>query len=119
MPHLLLVLNHSTDRPKRAMTALLAGRSLAAEGHEIRLWLQNEGVRLGIRGVAETLHEPGAETAAEALDGLVAGGAEILCSRRCFEIREFEASALRPGASLVDPTELGRLASDGWIPLGM
>ncbi len=37
-----------------------------------------EGVRLGVKGVAETLREPGPETAAEMVDALVAGGAALL-----------------------------------------
>ena len=48
MARLLFLLNHSTEQPDRAMTALLAARAAKADGHDVALWLQNEGVRLGV-----------------------------------------------------------------------
>ena len=119
MARLLYVLNHATDLPERAMTALLDARAAAAAGHDVALWLQNDGVRLGVTGVAETLREPGPETAAEALDTLTEGGATLHCSARCFAGREFEEDALRAGAALASAASLAALVADGWIPISM
>ena len=117
MARLLYVLAHSTDDPGRTATALHAAAANLEAGHEVALWLMEEGVRLGVRGVADTLHEPGPGTPAEHLEALRAAGGGIHLSRRCFEIREFDEDARLEGARLVPPQALGDLVDQGWVPV--
>jgi predicted peroxiredoxin len=89
----------------------------AERGHDVRLWLAGEGVRLGVKGVAETLKEPGSPAASEALEALAAKGARFLCSRPCFLERQFEEAALRAGARLADFHELADEVAGGRTPV--
>ncbi len=114
---LLYVLAHSTDDPDRAASALHAAARAADAGHEVALWLHSEGVRLGVRGVAETLREPGPGTPWEHLDRIAERGGGIYCAGRCLDQRGFDKGALRAGARREDPEVLGRLVSEGWTPV--
>ncbi len=114
MARLAFLLAHSTEAPDRAVTVLAMALATQRAGHEVVLWLTGEGVRLGVVHVAETLREPGPLGAAEMVAALVAGGAPLLCERRSFEVREFEADALRPGAAVAEPERLAALLADGF-----
>jgi len=119
MTKLLIVLTHSTEDPDRAVGGLRTARAAQAEGHELALWLTGEGVRLGVKGVSETLREPGPETAAEITEALVGGGATFWLDAASFERREFSMDALREGAEVVPADKLGALIAMGWIPVSL
>ena len=110
---MLYVLTHSTEEPDRATAGLTHAVAAARAGHDVALWLTGEGVRLGVAGVAETLREPGAQTAAEMMAELAEGGVTLYCSRPCFERRQFDPDALRPGAEIADPEALAALVAAG------
>jgi predicted peroxiredoxin len=112
MAALLFVITHSTDDPDRAATAIRTALAAQERGHDVHLWLSGEGVRLGVRAVAETLREPGPPTAA-ALDALARGGATFHLDRPSFERRRFEATALRPAAVVAEPSALADLVAAG------
>ncbi|MFV1960083.1 MAG: DsrE family protein [Planctomycetota bacterium] len=115
MARLLFVLTHSTEAPERAWAGVSAAAAAARHGHEVALWLPDEGVRLGVKGVAEAIASPPRRGLLESLELLVEGGATLHCPRSCFERRSFEVGALRPGARLAAPHELADLLADGWI----
>ncbi|MFM8980353.1 MAG: DsrE family protein [Planctomycetia bacterium] len=117
MARTLVLLAHSTEDPERAATALYLAQGLAQAGQGVDLWLHGEGVRLGVKHVAEAIQEPTPVGAVQALEALVAAGATLWCSRACFEQRGFEADSLRPGARLAGPDELARLLAAGSQPL--
>ena len=71
MAAFLYVLTHSTDEPDRAATGLATALAAQRAGHDVALWLTGEGVRLGVKHVAETLREPGPESAAEMVIALL------------------------------------------------
>ncbi len=106
MASLLYILTHSTDEPDRAATGLRSALAAQRAGHDVALWLSGEGVRLGVKGVAETLREPGPESAAEMVKALVAGGTTLLLESLSFETREFAATAVREGAAVVEAARL-------------
>jgi predicted peroxiredoxin len=113
----LVQLAHSTEDPNRTAAGLHLAHGLAQAGHGVDLWLYGEGVRLGVKHVAEALQEPYPMPAAAMLDALASGGATFHCSRACFEQRGFVPTSLRPGARLADPADLARLLTSGCTPL--
>ena len=117
MARLLYVLTHSTDEPERATAALGAAAAAAKHGHEVALWLTDEGVRLGVRGVVETIAAPPRRGALESLGLLVEAGAPLYCPRACFTLREFDEEQLREGARLAPQHALADLVAEGWIPV--
>lgn len=114
MARILFVLTHSTEAPERAAMGLRTALAAQRAGHEVGLWLTGEGVRLGVVGVAETLREPGPETAAEMVAALAGGGATLHMDRIAFELREFQPDAVRDGGAVVEPAQLAALLADGW-----
>jgi predicted peroxiredoxin len=52
----LLMVTHSTDDVIRASSSLTLANVLVAQGSDLLIFLLNEGVLLGKKGVAETLH---------------------------------------------------------------
>jgi predicted peroxiredoxin len=119
MASLLVVLPHSTDDPDRTQGALETALACVRAGHDVDLWLAGEGVRLGVKAVAETLKRPASPTTLECLEALVAAGTRLHCSRSCFERRGFEAGALRPGAQLAEASILAELVAKGRVPLSL
>lgn len=114
MARLLFHLAISTDDPPRTGEALAAAWQSQAAGHEVGLWLVFEGVRLGVRGVAETLREDLPKPAAELLDELAGKGARFHVESGAFARREFEPDALRTGSRLAEASHLGTLLDEGW-----
>lgn len=117
MAKLLYVLTHSTDEPDRSTAALGAAAAAAQHGHDVGLWLTDEGVRIGVQGVVEAIASPDRRGALESLRLLVEGGAILYCPRACFLLREFEEGSLREGARLASPVDLAELVADGWVPV--
>lgn len=117
MARLLYVLPHSTDDPRRAATALEAAVVAAETGHEVALWLTDEGVRLAVKGVVDALLEAGPRLASDSLAALQQRDAPLCVSKPCFEGRGFAAEQLAAGGRLAEPAELATLVADGWAPI--
>ena len=114
MSRLCVLLLHSTDEPDLAATALVAAHAAVATGKAAAVYLAAEGTRMAARGVAETISHGGRPDARALLDGCGAGGGRLLVSAPCWRERGFEADALVPGASLVEPDALAALAAEGY-----
>lgn len=119
MAALLYVLTHSTEEPDRAVTGLATALAASRAGHDVVLWLSGEGVRLGVTGVAETLHEPWPENAAAMLADLVERGVVLHVERLSFERRQYGTDALRRGAELADAERLAELLAGGWAAVSL
>jgi predicted peroxiredoxin len=114
---LLFLLCHSTEEPDRAANGLATALAASEAGHDVALWLTGEGVRLGVKGVAETLREPTSRSAVEMVEALAGRGVVLHCVRPSFERREFKVDALRNGARLAEEAELGALIAAGRVPV--
>lgn len=117
MASYLVIVAHSTEDPNRAASALWTAFGLGEAGHRVDLWLHGEGVRLGVKHVAETLREPFPKSAAEMIEALAARGSALHLSKPCFTQRGFAADALRTGARLAEPAALAGLVAAGATPL--
>ena len=101
------LIHNSTEAPERAAVALEHAATAQRAGRPVDLWLSGEGVRLAVKAVAETLKEP--QNAAELIEELVRNGATLYAHRPCFDRRDFDADALRPGAELAGAEVLPQL----------
>ena len=115
MPHLCVVLLHSTDEPDLAVAGLEAAAAAIKAGRPAALYLAVEGVRIGVKGVAETLSGHGRPDVKAILSDFIAGGGRALLSGPCFRSRGFEVGAVVAGASVVEPEALSRLAEEGFV----
>lgn len=119
MGRTVVLIPHSTEDPNRAAAALYLAHGMAEAGQGVDLWLYGEGVRLGVKHVAEALQEPYPVPVVAMVEALVAKGSTLHCARACFDQRGFEPTSLRPGARLSDPADLGRLLASGATPLSL
>ena len=114
MAHLCVVLLHSTDEPDLAVAGLEAAAAAVRSGRKAVLYLAVEGVRMGVKGVAEALSGFGRPDLKAILDGFLAGGGRVMLSEPCFRARGFEKGAVVLGASVVEPEALSALVEEGY-----
>jgi len=114
---LAVLLLRSTDEPERAVAALEAAAAAARaprDGKPAVLLLEDEGARLGAKGVAETITGGGRPDAKAILSAILVAGGRVLVSEAAWRARGFEAGTLVDGATLVGPEALATLAADGY-----
>ncbi len=99
-------LTRSTDDPDRATVAMIVANASVASGKNTMVFLTSEGVRLAVKGVADSIHEEGLQPMADLLKNyLAAGGAFWVCSP-CYKKRGYTESDLIEGATLVGAVKL-------------
>ena len=116
MAALAVLLVRSTDDPDRAVAAVRAAHAAAAAfpASKPALVLDDEGVRVGAKGVAEVLSGGGRPNVKAMLAAFVAAGGRVLVSRDAWNERGYAADALVDGAALVDADALAQLAASGY-----
>ena len=114
MPHLCVVLLHSTDEPDLAVAGLATALAAARAGRPVALWLAVEGARLGAKGVAETLSGHGRPDVAAMLREIAATPDRVWVAGPCWRARGFEPGVLLPGARLAEPEALSALVESGF-----
>ena len=114
MPHLCVVLLHSTDEPDLAVAGLATALAAARAGRTVALWLAVEGARLGARGVAETLSGHGRPDVAAMLREVAAAPDRVWVSAPCWRARGFEPDALVSGVKVAEPEALSALVESGY-----
>ncbi len=118
---LCVVLLHSTDEPDRAVAGIDVARAAAlgagagvAPGKPALL-LDVEGVRLGAKGVTQTLSSAGRPDVTEMLASFHRAGGEILVVREAWTERGYLDDALVTGARLVARRTLAEMAAQSHV----
>lgn len=105
-------LTRSIDDPDRATVALVVANAAVASGKNTMVFLSSEGVRLAVKGVAETIHEEGFQPMSDLIKNyLAAGGAFWVCSP-CFKKRGYTEDQLVEGATIVGGAKLVEFMSN-------
>ncbi len=105
-------LTRSTDDPDRATVAMIVANASVASGKNTLVFLTSEGVRLAVKGVADSIHEEGLQPMADLLKNyLAAGGAFWVCTP-CYKKRGYTESDLIDGATLVGAVKLVEFMSN-------
>src|ERR1700737_37758 len=94
-------LTRSTDDPDRATVALVVANAAVASGKNTMIFLSSEGVRLAVKGVAETIHEEGFQPMADLVKNFIAAGGTIWGCSPCFKKRGYTDGDLIEGATIV------------------
>lgn len=69
-----IVITHATDNPLRASSALTIANAVKAMDSDLVIFLTNDGVLLGKRGVAESINHPNFVPAKELITKLQEAG---------------------------------------------
>lgn len=107
-------LTRSTDDADRATVALVVANAAVASGKETMIFLSSEGVRLAVKGVAETINEEGFQPMTTLLSNFIAAGGTIWVCSPCLKKRGYTDSDLIEGATIVGGAKLVEfLTNDG------
>jgi predicted peroxiredoxin len=106
-------LTHSLDDPDRATVAFVVASAAVASDQETMVFLSTEGVRLGIAGAADAIHEEGFQPLKDLIAGFVEAGGSILVCAPCFKKRGLDSGKLIPGAAIVGGARLVEFLSQG------
>jgi len=105
-------LTRSIDDPDRATVAMIIANASVASGKNTMVFLTSEGVRLAVKGVADSIHEEGLQPMADLVKNyLAAGGAFWVCTP-CYKKRGYSESDLIDGATLAGASKLVEFMSN-------
>ena len=105
-------LTRSTDDPDRATVAMVIANAAVASGKNTMVFLSSEGVRLGVKGVAENIHEEGLQPMADLIKNFLAAGGTLWVCSPCFKKRGYTDGDLIEGATIVGGAKLVEFLSD-------
>ncbi len=106
-------LTRSVDDPDRATVAFVIANAAVASGQEMMVFPSIEGVRLGVAGTADAIHEEGFQPLKDLMASFVEAGGMILVCSPCFKKRGLDPSNLTPGATIVGGARLVEFLSQG------
>ncbi|MGH3024248.1 MAG: DsrE family protein [Gaiellaceae bacterium] len=98
------------ENPTRAALGLLAARTAAEEGHEVRLFLAGDGVQLARPETAAGTQGIGSGSVAEHWEALAESRVPVFLSGLSSKARGIGADT-KAGAELVQPTKLVELVA--------
>ena len=106
-------LTHAKDDRDRATVAFVVANAAVASDKDTMLFLSTEGVRLGVQGYADDIHESGFAPLRELLANFVKAGGKIWVCSPCFKKRGLDETKLVAGATIVGGAKLVEWLADG------
>jgi len=106
-------LTHAKDNTDKATVAFVVANAAVASDRETMVFLSTEGVRLGVRGYADDIHEEGFAPLRELMANFAAAGGKIYVCSPCFRRRKLDENNLVAGAILVGGAKLVEFLADG------
>jgi len=104
--------SRSGDQPDGATVAYLTATGAQSAGHEVVLWLTEDGVRLAARGGLDGVQVPEGPVVASLHDQFVAAGGRILVCPVCAKPRAVGEGDLVEGAALQGVAALMQFAGE-------
>jgi len=92
--------SRGTDDPTMATLPFMAAKAAKEQGHDVILWLQNEAVVLGRKGVADHITGVNLTPLKDLLAAMQAAGVPIWVCGACAVARQIGAGDLVAGASI-------------------
>ncbi len=99
-------LTRSIDDPDRSTVAMVVANASVASGKNTTVFLTSEGVRLAVKGIADTIKEEGLQPMADLVKSYLAAGGTFFVCTPCYKKRGFTESDLIDGATLVGAVKL-------------
>lgn len=92
--------SRGTDDPTMATLPFMAAKTAKEQGHDVVLWLWNEAVTLGRKGVADHVTGVNLTPLKDLLTGVQAAGIPIWVCGACAVARRIDGGDLVAGASI-------------------
>ncbi len=97
----------------KATVAFVVANAAVASDKETIVFLSTEGVRLGVKGYADDIHEEGFAALRDLMANFAKAGGKIYVCSPCFKKRGLDDTKLVPGAVIVGGAKLVEFLSDG------
>lgn len=106
-------ITNAANDPDRATVGFVVANAAVASGLETVVFLSVEGVRLGVAGGADGIHEPGFAPLSELIDQFIEAGGTIWVCSPCFKKRGLDPDRLVSNATIVGGAKLVEILSQG------
>jgi predicted peroxiredoxin len=106
-------LTFSKDNTDKATVAFVVANAAVASDKETLVFLSIEGVRLGVKGFADDIHEEGFMPLKDLIANFQEAGGQIWVCSPCFKKRGLPEDQLLEGAKIVGGAKLVEFLSDG------
>jgi predicted peroxiredoxin len=106
-------LTHAKDDSDKATVGFVIANASAASEKDTMVFLSTEGVRLGVKGYADDIHEQGFAPLRELMESFVKAGGKIFVCSPCFKRRGLDENNLVAGAVIVGGAKLVEFLSNG------
>ncbi|MFO0845583.1 MAG: DsrE family protein [Gemmataceae bacterium] len=100
------------DTDKATVAFVIANASVASDKETI-VFLSTEGVRLGVQGYADDVHEEGFAPLRELVANFAQAGGKIYVCSPCFKRRKLDETKLVAGAVIVGGAKLVEFLGEG------
>ncbi len=112
MARVIVGCSRGAQEPDGATVAYLTATGAQAAGHEVVLWLTEDGVRLAVNDGLDGVQAPDGPVVADLHDRFVAAGGRILVCPVCAKPRQIAQDDLVAGATLEGVAALMQFAGD-------
>ena len=106
-------LTYAKNDPDKATVAFVVANAAVASDKETLVFLSTEGVRLGVKGHADDIHEQGFAPLRELMANFVKAGGKIFVCSPCFKKRGLDETRVVDGAVVVGGAKLVEFLSEG------
>ncbi len=104
---------HAKDDCDKATVAFVVANAAIGSEQETIVFLSTEGVRLGVKGYADDIHEQGFAPLRELMANFAAAGGTIYVCSPCFKKRGLDENNLVAGAKIVGGAKLVEFLAGG------
>ncbi|HET9948956.1 MAG TPA: DsrE family protein [Longimicrobiales bacterium] len=117
MARLIVDATRGSEDPERATLPFIVGTTALSADQECTIVLTIEGVRLAVKGYADTIEKEGFRPLRELVEEFVAEGGELWACGACCKPRGITEEHLREGARIVGAANVveALLVADGSI----
>jgi uncharacterized protein len=106
-------LTYAKNDTDKATVAFVIANAAVASDKETLVFLSTEGVRVGVKGYADDIHEAGFAPMRELMANFVKAGGKIYVCSPCFKKRGLDEKNLVDGATIVGGAKLVEFLSEG------
>ena len=106
-------LTHAKDDADKATVAFVVANAAVGSEQETMVFLSTEGVRLGVKGYADDVHEQGFAPLKDLMANFAAAGGTIYVCSPCFKRRGLDENNLAAGAKIVGGANLVEFLAGG------
>lgn len=101
------------DNPDKATVGFVVANAAVASDKDTVVFLSTEGVRLAVKGYADSIAEEGFAPLKELMTNFASAGGKIYVCSPCFKRRKLDETALVQGATIVGGAKLVEFMGEG------